>query len=208
MRNYLARLGWSHGDAEVFDDAQAEAWFDVADVGRSPARLDFDKLGAVNAHWLRLAEDERLTRLTAEAYACIGERLAGGSLERLAAAVPLVKERARTIVDLVEQTRFATRERPVPLNGKARSALSDETTARLLRLRERLTRAEPWTADALEADLKAFAEAEGVGFGRFGPALRAVLTGGAIAPDLGRTLAALGRTEALARLDDALSDPP
>ena len=206
MRNYLARLGWSHGDDEIFSDDEAEAWFDVADVGRAPARLDFDKLDHVNGHWLRLADDERLIALTAEAYARAGEPLEGARLRRLRTAVPQVKERAKTIVELVEQTRFATRERPVPLDGKALLSLQDETRARLGRLRERLSAAE-WNVAELETSLKAFAENESIGFGKFAPATRAVLAGGAVAPNLGRTLAALGRDEALARFDDALSEP-
>ena len=206
MRNYLTRLGWAHGDEELFDDAQAQAWFDVADVGRAPARLDFDKLGFVNAHYMRLADDGRLAALTAEAYARAGEPLGGQRLARLVTAVPQVKDRAKTIVELVEQTRFATRERPIPLDGKALLSLTDETRARLNRLRDRVAGPD-WTPEALHEALQAFAADEGVGFGKFGPAARAVLTGGAVAPDLHRTLAALGREEALARFDDALCDP-
>lgn len=205
MRNYLARLGWSHGDDEIFDDAQAQAWFDVADVGRAPARLDFDKLASVNAHYIRQVDDERLAVLTAEAYARAGEPLDDAQRRRMADAIPHVKARANTILQLVEQTRFATRERPVPLDGKARTALTDETTARLLRLRDRLASQTDWSEEALEPLLKAFAADEGVGFGKFGPPLRAILTGGAVSPDLHKILAALGRDEALGRMGDALS---
>ncbi len=207
MRNYLARLGWSHGDQEIFSDAEAEAWFDIADVGRSPARLDFDKLDFVNGCWLRQADDARLAALTAEAFARAGEPLTEEALGRLQTAVPQVKDRAKTVIELVEQTRFATRDRPIPLDGKARLSLNDETQARLSRLRERLVAEAGWAAEPLEALLKEFAEAEGVGFGKFAPAARAILTGGAVAPDLHRTLAAIGRDESLARFEDALSGP-
>ena len=201
MRNYLARLGWSHGDAELFSDEEAIAWFDLDGVGKAPARLDFDKLAYVNAHWLRQADDDRLVALTAEALARRGET---ADAARLAAAVPQVKDRAKTVLDLADQTAFARAERPLPLDDKARGLIAGEARDRLSRLRDRLDGQADWTAAVLEAELKAFAEAEGVGFGKIGPVARAALTGGRPSPDLGKTLAALGREESLGRLDDAL----
>ncbi|MFC0632846.1 glutamate--tRNA ligase [Brevundimonas balnearis] len=201
MRNYLARLGWSHGDAELFSDEEAIAWFDLDGVGKAPARLDFDKLAYVNAHWLRQADDDRLVALTAEALVRRGE---AADAARLAAAIPQVKDRAKTVLDLADQTAFARAERPLALDDKARGLIAGEARDRLSRLRDRLGGQTDWTAPALEAELKAFAEAEGVGFGKIGPVARAALTGGRPSPDLGKTLAALGREESLGRLDDAL----
>lgn len=201
MRNYLARLGWSHGDAELFSDEEAIAWFDLDGVGKAPARLDFDKLAYVNAHWLRQADDARLVALTAEALVRRGE---AADPARLAAAIPQVKDRAKTVLDLADQTAFARAERPLALDDKARGLIAGEARDRLSRLRDRLAGQADWTAPALEAALKAFVEAEGVGFGKVGPLARAALTAGLAAPDLGKTLAALGREESLGRLDDAL----
>jgi glutamyl-tRNA synthetase len=206
MRNYLTRLGWGHGDEEIFSDAQAAEWFDVAAVGRGPARLDFDKLAHVNAHWLRLADDRRLAELTLETVARRGGEIGDRTqaLDRLVRALPLVKDRAKTVLELADQTAFVLKQRPLALDEKTQAALTDETRARLGRLRDRLRLFQSWDVFALETEVKAFAEEEGVGLGKIGPGLRGVLAGGAVAPDLSKTLAALGREESLGRMDDAL----
>jgi glutamyl-tRNA synthetase len=204
MRNYLARLGWAHGDDELFGDAQAREWFDLDGVGKAPARLDFDKLAHVNAHWIRLADDERLAGLTLDAHLAKGACLNEGDEARLQRAMPFVKDRAKTLLELADQTAFVLKTRPLSLDEKARALLSGETADRIARVRARLSLFEAWDVFALEAELKAFAEEEGVGFGKIGPPMRAALTGGAASPDIARTLSALGREEALGRLDDAL----
>jgi glutamyl-tRNA synthetase len=207
MRNYLTRLGWGYGDAEIFSDEQAIEWFDIKDVGRGASRLDWDKLAHVNAHWMRLADDARLAALTAGVLARRGEP-AGPDVEaRLALAVPFLKDRAKTTLELADQAAFVLKQRPLTLDDKTRGLLNDETRARLSRLRDRLALFQSWDVFALEAELKSFAEEEGVGFGKIGPGLRGVLAGGAPAPDLSKTLVALGREESLGRLDDALSTP-
>ena len=204
MRNYLARLGWAHGDDELFGDAQAREWFDLDGVGKAPARLDFDKLAHVNSHWLRLASDERLAGMTLDAHLARGASLNEGDEARLQRAMPFVKDRAKTLLELADQTAFVLTARPLDLDEKARTLLSGETAERIARVRTRLALFESWDVFALEAELKAFAEEEGVGFGKIGPPMRAALTGGSASPDIARTLSALGREEALGRLDDAL----
>ena len=204
MRNYLARLGWAHGDDELFSDAQAIAWFDLGGIGKAPARLDFDKLAHVNSHWLRLADDERLAKLTLDAHLQKGHALAEADEARLQRAMPFVKDRAKTILDLADQTAFVLKSRPLTLDDKAKALLSGETLDRLARLRERLSLFQSWDVFALEAELKAFAESEGIGFGKIGPPMRAALTAGSTSPDIALTLSALGRDESLGRLDDAL----
>jgi glutamyl-tRNA synthetase len=207
MRNYLARLGWGHGDDEIFSDEQATAWFDVADVIRAPARLDFDKLASVNAHYLRRADDARLTGLVLEAMARQG-RPTGPVVEaRVRQALPLVKERAKTIPELVEVLAFALAPRPLELDARQRAALDGESGARLRRLGEALAEAPDFAPAALEGLLKDFAAREGVGMGKIGPPLRGALAGSSPAPGLAETLAALGREEALDRLRDALPPP-
>jgi glutamyl-tRNA synthetase len=204
MRNYLARLGWGHGDDEIFSDEQAMDWFDVADVVRAPARLDWAKLNHVNAHYIRRADDDRLAALTAEVHAGRGVSLRQDPLPRLQAAIPLVKEGAKTLLELADLTLFALKERPLSLDAKTEGLLTDETVERLKRLMQVLQSVQAWTAPTLEAALKDFAAAETVGLGKFGPALRGVLSGGATAPDLASSLTALGREESLGRLKDAL----
>ena len=206
MRNYLARLGWGHGDDELFTDEQAAAWFDVADVVKAPARLDWPKLNFVNQHYIRDADDARLTALTAEVHRGRGAALPDSALPRLRTALPLVKEAAQTVLQLADLTVFALMARPIATDEKTAKLLSEETRARLGRLAQALSAyAGDWSPAALAPQIKAFAEAEGVGIGKFGAALRGVLGGGAPAPDLASTLAALGREEALGRLADALS---
>lgn len=205
MRNYLARLGWSHGDDELFSDEQAVAWFDLAGVGKAPSRLDFDKLAHVNAHWIRLADDERLAKLTLDRHLGNGHALAEGDEQRLVRAMPFVKDRARTVIDLAAQTTFVLARRPLHLNDRIKALLIGETGERLARLLERLRLFQSWDVFALEAELNAFAEDEGVGFGKIGPPLRGALTAGSTSPDLARTLSSLGREESLGRLEDALS---
>ncbi|MEN5170886.1 glutamate--tRNA ligase [Brevundimonas pondensis] len=204
MRNYLARLGWAHGDHELFSDEQAIEWFDLPGIGKAPARLDFDKLAHVNAHWIRLAEDDRLAKLTLDAHLAAGRALQPDDEARLLRAMPFVKDRAKTILELAAQTDFVLKARPLVLDEKTHGLLSGEGGERISRLRERLGLFQSWDVFALEAELKAFAEEEGVGFGKIGPSLRGALTGGSVSPDIARILAALGRDEGLGRLDDAL----
>ncbi len=207
VRNYLARLGWGHGDDEIFDDAQAIAWFDVADVVRAPARLDWNKLAHVNSHYIRQADDARLADLVLDVLRRRDESLPPDARERLIAAIPMVKEGAKTLVDLADLTAFALKTRPLALDDKTLTALTPETRDRLRRLEADLTDETDWRPPALALRLRAFAEAEGVGLGKIGPALRGGLSGGSPAPDLAGALAALGREESLGRISDALSPP-
>jgi glutamyl-tRNA synthetase len=204
MRNYLARLGWGHGDDEIFSDAEAIAWFDVADVVRAPARLDWAKLNHINNHYIRLADDERLTLLTAQALERNGLPTGDDGLTRLRAVIPLVKEGAKTIPELADLALFALKTRPLTLDEKTQNILNDETRERMQRLADHLSGASAWTVVAMQDELKTFAAQEGVGLGKIGPALRGILSGGSIAPDLASCLAALGRDESLGRLQDAL----
>jgi glutamyl-tRNA synthetase len=205
MRNYLARLGWGHGDDEIFSDDQAIAWFDVADVVSAPARLDWAKLGHLNNHYIRLADPARLAKLTADIHTGRGWSLRPGDEEVLQRTIPLVRDGAKTMLELADATVFALKPRPLELPEKVLAQLPGETAERLSRLRERLSAARSWDASGLETELRAFAEAEGVGLGKFGPALRAVLSGGSPAPDLAGAMVALGHEEAIGRIDDALS---
>ena len=204
MRNYLARLGWGHGDDEIFSDEQAIAWFDVKDVVKAPARLDLAKLSAVNAHYIRIADDDRLTTLVAELLAQQGNPLSPEDQAKLRRVVPLVKDGAKTLLDLPDLAHFVL-HRPRALDEKTTNLLASEAGERLVRPRAHLGAQNGWTTADLDSLIRRFAEEEGVGLGRVGPVLRGVLTGGAPSPDLGSTLFALQRDEALARIDDALS---
>lgn len=206
VRNYLAKLGWGHGDDELFTDEEAIAWFDVVDVVKAGARLDFDKLNHVNNWHIRRADDTRLAELVLPILR--DERhlaLPDDALARLEAAIPLVKEGAKTLQELADLSLYAIKVRPLALDDKTIGNLTDETRGRLARLVEALRGANDWTPQGLQDLLKAFAESEGVGLGKIGPALRGVLSGGVQAPDLGSALASLGRDESIGRIQDGLS---
>jgi glutamyl-tRNA synthetase len=199
---YLMRLGWSPGHDDILSKEEAIAQFDIAQIGKGPARLDFKKLDFVNGHFLAQADDTRLARLLADHLHATGAAAAdAATLTTIAAAL---KARAKTIPELADQARFVLAKRPLPFTDAAQKLMSDEFRARLARLRDRLTDATPWDHAPLGALLKAFATDEGVGLGQIGPGLRAALTGGAPAPDLGLALELLGREEALARISDQI----
>ncbi|MFN3835947.1 MAG: glutamate--tRNA ligase [Glycocaulis sp.] len=205
MRNYLARLGWSHGDQELFCDAELEAAFSLDGLNKAPARLDFDKMAFVNHHHIRQADNDRLLGLLLERLSARTDVLHGALAEaRLRAAMDSLKERSKTLAEMEAQAYFLVRPRPFTPDEAATKHLSAEALDRLSRLRSGLAAHNDWTPEAIGEALKAFAEAEGVGFGKVGQPLRAAITGGAPAPDMGLVLALLGQEESLARLDDRL----
>jgi glutamyl-tRNA synthetase len=205
MRNYLARLGWGHGDDEIFTDAQAIAWFDIKDVVSAPARLDWAKLNHINNHYIRQAEVARLATLVAAIHRSRDFPEQPQEISVLQRTIPLVRDGAKTLLELADMTVFALKTRPLELPEKARASLDTETRGRLDRLRERLAGEADWSTATLESSLRGFAEVEGVGLGKIGPALRAVLSGGSPAPDLAGALVSLGKAESLHRIEDALS---
>ena len=205
MRNYLAKLGWGHGDDEIFTDAQAVAWFEIRDVVSAPARLDWAKLNHLNNHYIRLADPARLASLVAAIHKSRDWPLRHDHLAVLEHVIPFVRDGAKTTLELADATVFALKQRPLELTEKTRVLLDDETRGRFTRLRVAFAQAPVWDVPSLEAVNRGFAESEGVGLGKIGPALRGVLSGGSPAPDLAGALVALGKHESLGRLDDALS---
>jgi glutamyl-tRNA synthetase len=208
MRNYLARLGWGHGDDEIFTDEEAARWFDIADVVKAPARLDWAKLNFVNQQYIRAADDQRLLDGVARVHEGRGVAIRDDARPRLGRAIPLVKEGAQTLLQLADLTLFTLLPRPLQLDEPSRKRLDPATSERLRRLAAALADVGDWTPEPLGQALRGFAEAEGVGMGKFGPALRGVLGGGHPAPDLASALTILGRAESLARMEDALPPGP
>jgi glutamyl-tRNA synthetase len=207
LRNYLARLGWSHGDDEIFSSEQAAEWFDLGAINKGPARFDFAKLQNLNGYYIRATDDaELLKRLEGilpeiEGGAAFAARLDGALRHRLLTILPALKERAKTLVELFHSAAFLVAERPIAPDEKAAALLHDEARARLGRLADRLAQA-VWTTGDLEAAVRGFAEAEGVKLGTIAQPLRAALTGSAASPPIFDVLVALGRKETLARLAD------
>lgn len=200
MRNYLLRLGWSHGDDEIIPDDKAIAWFDLDGLNKAPARLDFVKLDSVNKHYMALADDQRVFAL----WSARPEAKALGvdELNRIAAGTGALKGRAANLVQFSEHARFLTNLRPIALEGKAAAQLNDEARTRLSTLLPALEGVQDWSEPAIKAALTQFCEQNSISLGKIGPVLRAVLTGGAPAPDITLVLALLGRNEAFARMSD------
>jgi glutamyl-tRNA synthetase len=204
MRNYLLRLGWSHGDDEVIPTAQAVEWFDLDAVGRGAARFDMARLTSLNAHYLRQIDDAELVTLIAPRLEAEGLRVDGGGRARLEAGMAGLKPRATTLVDLATRARFYLAPRPIALDADAANLLDEPARERVAALVDALRDQASWDAAGLEAAVRAQAEAAGVKLGNLAQPLRAALTGSTASPGLFEVMAVLGREEVLARLGDAV----
>jgi glutamyl-tRNA synthetase len=211
MRNYLVRLGWSHGDQEIFSTDEMIAAFDLPQIGRSPARFDFARLESLNGHYLRQSAD---AELLAELERVL-PHIAGGKhfarkltpeiRARLLAAMPGLKERAKTLVELADSARFIVEERPVHLDPKAAAVLTPEARRLLRELSQQLRGVEPWGAQASEEAIRSYAHRHGLKLAALAQPLRATLTGRLTSPPIFEVLAVLGKDESLARIDDQLA---
>ncbi|MEO0399167.1 MAG: glutamate--tRNA ligase [Pseudomonadota bacterium] len=203
LANYLLRLGWSHGDDEYIPRGKALEWFDITGVNKAPARLDLEKMRAINAdHVAALSDADFLA--AAGAFLFDDEESASASVkERVARAAPVLKSRSATLADTKAAAGFVLVERPLDITGKASKALRKEgAAAHLQALYELLSDADDWRAEALETLIKDYVADHDIGFGAVGQPLRAALTAGLPSPDIGQVLYILGKDEALARLAD------
>ena len=203
MRNYLVRLGWSHGDDEIFSTEQAIEWFNLESIGRSPARFDFAKLENLNGHYIREADDQRLVDDTI----ALMTRLEGWQVDdafraKLLALMPGLKERAKTLVELGRGAAFLLARRPLTCDDKASQLLNEEARSLLSRLASRLEARNDWELGEIEATVRAFAEEENLKLGKVAQPLRAAVTGTTVSPPIFDVLATLGREEALGRIKD------
>jgi glutamyl-tRNA synthetase len=200
LRNYLLRLGWSHGDEEIISTEQAVSWFDLSAVGRSAARFDYAKLDNLNGHYLRAADDRELALETAARLGITGDEAA---TERLVRGMAGLKARAKTLKELAESATFYVAERPIPFVEKAKALLTPDATALLKDLLPSLTSLPDWQAATVEAAVRQFIEIKGVKLGQVAQPLRAALTGAATSPGLFEVMEVLGRDESLGRVNDA-----
>jgi glutamyl-tRNA synthetase len=198
--NYLLRLGWAHGDAEIISREDAVRLFDLDGVGRAAARMDYAKLTHLNGVWLRAADDARLAddvlhRLAQRPALALGTI----AMHRVRMLMPALKERAKTLAELADSAAFLAHPLPLPMEPKAAALLTPEAKLMLRDLAPALA-ATDFTAPALDAALRALAEAQGKKLGQVAQPLRAALTGSTTSPPIDATLAALGREEVLARI--------
>ncbi|HEV7369071.1 glutamate--tRNA ligase [Arenibaculum sp.] len=203
VRNYLLRLGWGHGDDEIISTEQAVEWFDLDGIGRSPSRIDFAKLDNLNAHYLREADDARLVALIVPRIeAILGHPIGDEGRTLLQRAMPGLKPRSKTLVELAESAAFFVAKRPLTPTDKAREQLDGAGLGILRDLVTALSGAPDWTAPALEAATRTFAEERGLKLGKVAQPLRAALTGSTVSPPVFDVAEILGREEALARIND------
>jgi glutamyl-tRNA synthetase len=208
LRNYLVRLGWSHGDAEIMSTEEMVEWFDLDAIGRSAARFDFAKLENLNGHYLRAAPDAEIVRhlkaLIPELPdgAAMLARIGGDGWTKLERAMPGLKERAKTLIELLDNAAFLFADRPIALDEAASKVLDRPGRDMLTRLLPRLEAVEPWSHQTLEAAVRGFADETGLKLGKVAQPLRAALTGRSTSPGIFDVLEVLGRGESLARIGD------
>ena len=211
MRNYLARLGWSHGDDEIFSTEQLVDWFNLDSIGKSPARFDFAKLENLNGHYIRHTPDASLLAQFLdflphveggkEMLAVIDDTMK----VKLLRAMPGLKERAKTLVELKTSCQYLFAKRPLKMDDKARAIMADGGSAALTGVIPILEATGEWLAPVLEAAVKVHAEAQGLKLGKLAQPLRAALTGTTVSPGIFDVLEVLGRDEAVSRLKDQVS---
>jgi len=208
MRNYLARLGWAHGDDEIFSTEQAIEWFGFDGMGKSAARFDVKKLTALNAHYMReLGIDAFQSAFNASLPYLpnkdkLPNPLEGDAKARFETALPGLRERARTLVELIDSAAFLFAQRPLAMDEKAATLLTDEARGHLAALHGLYRALDAWTVESLEATTKAYAEQAEIKLGAVAQPLRAALTGSKTSPGIYDVLIALGREESLARIGD------
>ena len=208
LRNYLVRLGWSHGDQEIFSTEEMVSLFDLDRVGRSAARFDFAKLENINGHYIRTMPDEELMAAIGQMLPYVpngAEITAALTPERrtqLLAAMPGLKERAKTLVELIDSAGYIWKSRPFHLEEKARALLSDDARKLLAATGDALSGVEDWSAAGTEAAVRSVAESHGVKLGAIAQPLRAAVTGRTTSPGIFDVLAVLGKSESLARIAD------
>ncbi len=202
MRNYLSRLGWSHGDDEFFTDAQALEWFDFNGIGKSAARFDFKKLENLSGQHMAAMENAALLHEFQEYLQSVGKPpLISKQIDDLTQALPFLKKSARTYEQLTEKARFILKTRPFTPDEKAAKALDSVSRGILNELTPQLQNVS-WTRDALEAALNGFAEGQDLKFGKLAQPLRAALAGRTVSPSVFDMMLVIGREETLSRLAD------
>jgi glutamyl-tRNA synthetase len=211
MRNYLVRLGWSHGDQEIFSTDDMVAAFDLTHIGHSPARFDFAKLESLNGHYIRqtsnadlLAELERVLPHIAGGDELMA-KLTPERRNQVLAAMQGLKERAKTLVELTDGMRFIVADRPLRLDQKAQALLNADARRLLRDLSEELAKLDAWTATGTEDSIRQFAQRTGVKLGNIAQPLRAALTGRTTSPPIFDVMAVLGKGETLGRINDQLA---
>ena len=214
LRKYLLRLCLSHGEQEIFSTEEMIEAFDLPAIGRSAARFDFAKLENLNGHYIRTTPDDELVKAFEDVLFYIKEggaiacKLDDHTRDQLLRAMPGLKERAKTLVELIDSAHFIFADRPLPIEPKAAALLTPETRTLIGRLHDALKPVDPWSAPEIETTMRGFAEQNGLKLGAVAQPLRVALTGRTTSPGIFDVLAVLGREECLNRLQDQAVTPP
>ena len=210
MRNYLVRLGWSHGDDEIMSLENMIEWFGLDAIGRSAARFDFDKLESINGHYMRQTDDKELATAMFELLANNTEmsdlhaKVTDEKVQKIISVMPELKERAKTLVELAVGVEFILNDRPLKLNEKAAKVLTVEAKTHLKQLSIQLSLVENWNLEEIETKIREFCTQTDIKLGSIAQPLRAALTGTTISPGIFDVLAVLGRDETLGRIADSI----
>ena len=208
LRNYLARLGWSHDDDEIFSSEQMIEWFSLDGLNKGAARFDFVKLESINGHYIRESAPDYLYGVMIALAEEVG-RLA--DLEGLTAnkatvlaALPELQPRAKTILELIDLAQFIYASRPLPIDSAASALLTPDARSVLGDVRDLLIGLNDWSVEAIDAAMRTLAEAKGLKLGKLAQPLRAALTGRTVSPGIFEVMVLIGRDESLARLGDQI----
>ncbi|MDB2538671.1 glutamate--tRNA ligase [Amylibacter sp.] len=204
IRNYLCRLGWSHGNDELFSTADAISWFDFSGIGKSPSRLDFKKLNNVSAHHIKTSSDEMVSN-DLFAYAKeIGIEISENNKLKITKSISLVRDKSKTLCDVLDKCHFILTALPIDIDEKSIINLNSVSIGILKQLTPLLSDA-TWTSEYLEALAREFADSHEIGLGKIGMPLKAALSGKINSPSAFGMMEILGREESLARINSAIT---
>ncbi len=206
LRNYLARLGWSHGDEELFSTDQMVEWFSLDALNKGAARFDFVKLENINGHYIREATPQRLYDVMLETASEVGRTVDSAGLtanrDTVLRALPDLQPRAKTVLELIDLAQFIYAVRPITIEPAAAEQLTADARTNIAAFAKVLEGLEDWSVTAMDAAARVFAEGRGLKLGKVAQPLRAALTGRTISPGIFEVMVLIGRTETLARLND------
>lgn len=208
LRNYLARLGWSHGDDEIFSTEQMVEWFSLDALNKGAARFDFVKLENINGHYIREAKPEYLYNIMLSTAAEVGRLTDLDGLtankDTVLAALPEVQPRAKTVLELIDLSQFIYASRPLAIDAAATALLTGDSRSVLSDMAEVLHGLNDWSVPSIDAAMRALAEAKGLKLGKLAQPLRAALTGRTVSPGIFEVMVLIGRDESMARLEDQI----
>ncbi len=210
LRNYLARLGWSHGDDEIFSTDQLVEWFTLDALNKGAARFDFVKLENINGIYIREATAERLYKVMVETADEVGRTADAAGLRAneatVLAALPELQPRAKTVLELIDLAQFIYATRPLPIDAAAAGQLTSDARSNIAAFAEMLRGLNEWSVTAIDAAARTFAETRGLKLGKVAQPLRAALTGRTVSPGIFEVMVLIGREETMARLADQVAE--